>query len=378
MSLGLYVHFPFCPYLCNYCDYFKVLHLEALEEKYFTSLITETRLVAAEIPPENVIDTLYMGGGTPSLVNLDLLEKWLIAARVCFDFSEDLEFSFECNIDSVDVDRLSGLKALGVTRPILGIQSFDEQLLKTMTRPHSPRVGHQAVYHAHVLGFESFNIDMLFGIPGQTSNMFLGDIDQLVDIEPPHISLYQLVVEDGTPLAESVEAGDLVMPDESILAAMYCAGIGALVAAGYEHYEVCSFALPGHECRHNLNYWQGGDYVGLGPSAHSYIRGKSSANVESVGEYIKSIMNKEIPRTVNESALLQRADDTIKSGLRLKRGIDRGLFVQRFGIPLDERINQSEYELLLKASKLIDDGDALRISDASFLQADEIARRLSK
>src|SRR5574341_487575 len=143
MSLGLYVHFPFCPYLCNYCDYFKVLHLEALEEKYFTSLITETRLVAAEIPPDNVIDTLYMGGGTPSLVNLDLLEKWLMVARVCFDFSEDLEFSFECNIDSVDVDKLSALKELGVTRPILGIQSFDEQQLKTMTRPHSPRVGHQ-------------------------------------------------------------------------------------------------------------------------------------------------------------------------------------------------------------------------------------------
>ena len=378
MSLGLYVHFPFCSYLCNYCDYFKVLHLPALEEKYFEALIQETKLVASEIPADAKIDTLFIGGGTPSLANLKLLEKWLSVARVGFHFSDNLEFSIECNIDSVDVEKLSALKELGVTRPNLGMQSFNEQLLKTITRPHSPRIGHQVVYHAHVLGFKSFNIDMLFGIPGQTSNLFLGDIGQLVDMEPPHISLYQLVVEHGTQLAESIESGELAVPDEPTIAAMYCSGAGTLTASGYEHYEISSFALPGHECKHNLNYWQGGEYIGLGPSAHSYLGGRSYSNVESVGDYIKSLSKKAIPRIINESAILQRADDTVLSGLRLKRGIDRELFVERFGVPLDDRIDPKEYELLIKNAMIVDDGRYLRATDTGFFQADAIARRLIK
>ena len=378
MSLGLYLHFPFCPYLCNYCDYFKVLHLDAIEKKYFEALTIETRLVAKEISNLSKIDTLFIGGGTPSIANLKLLEKWLALAQNSFNFSDNLEFSFECNIDSVDVDKLAVLKELAVTRPILGMQSFNEQLLRTITRPHSPRTGHQVVYHAHVLGFKSFGIDLLFGIPGQTGNMFLGDIGQLIDMEPPHISLYQLVVEPGTPLAESVELGELAVPDEPTIAAMYCSGSGTLVNSGYEHYEISSFALSGHECRHNLNYWQGGEYIGLGPSAHSYIKGRSYANVESVGDYITALSQNEFPRVINESALLERADDTVLSGLRLKSGIDRGLFAERFGIPLDERINQKEYETLIKSAMLIDDGYTLRTSETGFFQADAIARRLLK
>lgn len=352
--------------------------MSALEEKYFAALTTETRLVAKEFSNDVQIDTLFIGGGTPSLANLNLLEKWLNVTRASFNFSDKIEFSFECNIDSVDVDKLSALKELGVTRPNLGMQSFNEQLLRVITRPHSPRTGHQVVYHAHVLGFKSFGIDLLFGLPGQSSNMFLGDIGQVVDMEPPHVSLYQLVVEPETPLGKSVESGEATVPDEPTIAAMYCSGAGTLVNSGYAHYEISSFALPGHECRHNLNYWQGGEYIGLGPSAHSYFKGRSYANVESVGDYIKALSKNEIPRVINESALLQRADDTILSGLRLKLGIDRGLFVERFGIPLDERINQSEYEIFVKSAMLIDDGHTLRTSDAGFFQADAIGRRLIK
>ncbi|MGH8016197.1 MAG: radical SAM family heme chaperone HemW, partial [Candidatus Zixiibacteriota bacterium] len=263
MSLGLYVHFPFCPYLCNYCDYFKVLHSAELEEKYFTALIAETNLASRGIKHKTAIDTLYIGGGTPSLANLKLLENWLDVARICFEFAEDFEFSFECNVDSVDVEKLSVLKEIGVTRPILGIQTYNEELLWSITRPHQPRLGDQAVYHCHVLGFESFAIDMLFGLPRQTNYMFVGDIGQLVDTEPPHISLYQLVVEPDTPLERSVRSGETYVPDEPTIATMYCWGAGTLANSGYEHYEISSFAKPGHQCRHNLNYWQGGEFIGL-------------------------------------------------------------------------------------------------------------------
>ena len=378
MSLGLYVHFPFCSYLCNYCDYFKVLHSKALEEKYFAALTTETKLIAKELSSDATVDTLFIGGGTPSIASLKLLQEWLKVARSSFSFAEKIEFSFECNIDSLDVEKLSLLKELGVTRPCLGMQSFNEQLLKAITRAHSPHEGHQVVYHCHALGFASFNIDLLFGMPGQSNNLFLEDVSQLVEMEPPHISMYQLTVEPNTPLAIRVRSGEMVIPDEPTIATMFTSGAGTLVDSGYEHYEISSFAKPGHECRHNLNYWTGGEFIGRGPSAHSYYNGRNYANVESVGEYINSLSQKQIPRVLNESGLLKRADDTIVSGLRLKRGIDRGLFVERFGIPLDERINLKEYELLIKSNIIIDDGHTLRTSDTGFFQADEIARRLIK
>ncbi len=376
MSLGLYVHFPFCSHLCNYCDYFKVLHSNELEEKYFAAISAETRLVAQEIGSYAQIDTLFIGGGTPSIANLKHLEEWLKVARTSFNFADKVEFSFECNIDSVDVEKLSILKELGVTRPSLGLQSFNEQALKAITRPHKPREGHQIVYHCHVLGFPSFNVDILFGIPGQTGDMFFGDISQLVDMEPPHISMYQLTVEPNTPLSKSIESGEMSVPDEPTVATMLLSGAGTLVESDYEHYEISSFAKPGCECRHNLNYWTGGEFIGLGPSAHSYYKGRNYANAESIGEYIKALSQNEIPRVLNESGLLKRADDTIASGLRLKRGIDRELFAARFEIPLDERINPHEYSLLIEAKILIDDGHTLRTSNSGFFQADEIARRL--
>ena len=378
MPLGLYVHFPFCPYFCNYCDYFKVLHLESLEEKFFAALVAETNLVAREFTKRPVVETLYIGGGTPSLANLKLLNNWLEEAKICFEFTENFEFSFECNIDSIDVDKLSGLKEIGVTRPILGMQSFNEKLLTAITRPHKPRIGHQVVYHSHVLGFKSFGVDMLFGLPGQSNNMLLADIEQLIDMEPPHVSLYQLTIEPDTPLGESVKSGEVTVPDDATISAMLSSAAGALVNSGYVHYEISSFAKPGLECRHNLNYWQGGEYIGLGPSAHSYVNGKFFGNVESVGDYIQSISKKNIPRVLSESGLLKRADDTIASSLRLKNGIDKNLFAERFGIPVEERLNPSELELLLKSGILVDDDTMLRTSETAFFQADEIARRLIK
>ena len=378
MPLGLYVHFPFCPHLCNYCDYFKVLHSSELEEKFFAALEVETKLVAKELSGDVRIDTLFIGGGTPSMANLKLLGEWLEVARSSFDFAEKIEFSFECNIDSVDVEKLSLLKELGVTRPCLGMQSFNEKLLKAITRPHSPRDGHQVVYHCHALGFTSSNIDLLFGIPGQNINLFLEDISQLVEMEPPHISMYQLTVETNTPLGKSVESGEVGIPDEPTIATMLISGAATLVDFGYVHYEISSFAKADHECRHNLNYWTGGEFIGLGPSAHSYYNGRNYANVESIGEYIQALSLKQIPRALDEPGLIKRADDTIASGLRLKRGIDKGLFVERFGIPLDERINKREYDLLIKSKIIIDDGHTLRTSDTGFFQVDEIARRLIK
>lgn len=376
MSLGLYVHFPFCPYLCNYCDYFKVLYNGELEESFFRALTAETRLVQKENPQNLKIDTLYIGGGTPSIAKLELFEKWLKTARELFEFSDNLEFSIECNIDSIDIDKMSALKEMGVTRPSFGMQSFHKQMLEILTRPHDERISQQVNYHAHVLGFNSFNVDLLFGIPNQTNRIFNADMGQLVDMEPPHISLYELVVESNTPLAESIENGKLTLPEETQIAAMQSSASELLTDNGYTHYEISSFARPGKECRHNLNYWQGGEYIGLGPSANSYLRGKSHSNLENVGEYIDILAKNELPQAHSESDLLHHAENTIRSGLRMKQGINKDKFLELFGVPLENRINKRELETFFKHELLTDEDGYLKTTETGFFKADEIARRL--
>jgi len=264
MPAGLYLHYPFCPYLCSYCDYFKSLHNKSDEKDFFEALTTETLVVAKECS-DLKIQTIFIGGGTPSLAKINLLESWLKTVRESFDIADDIEFSIECNPDSVSQEYLAALKDLGVSRPNFGIQTFDSDLLTQIGRGHTPHQIQEAIYFANVLEFKSYGVDLLFGLPWQTSAMLKKDLSQLVDLAPPHISFYQLTLEDGTQLYADVESGRIIMPDDSLVSAMYLIGCDKFVSAGYEHYEIASYAKEGHECRHSLNYWQGGESVGLGP-----------------------------------------------------------------------------------------------------------------
>ncbi len=343
----------------------------------FDSLITETRLVAEEFPNTN-IETIFIGGGTPSLAKIDLLEDWIKTVREVFDIAGDIEFSIECNPDSVSQEYLAALKDLGVSRPNFGIQTFDPELLDAIGRGHTPHQIQEAIYFANVLEFKSYGVDLLFGLPRQTSALLKKDLSQLVDLAPPHISFYQLTLEEGTQLYADVESGKIVLPDDSLVSAMFRIGCDKFVSVGFEHYEIASFAKAGQECRHSLNYWQGEELIGLGPSAHSYINGRRLANVESISKYIESLKQNKIPRIINEPALLDRADETIISSLRLRDGVDRKKFEKLFGLPLDERIDLKEYEKLMEAGILLDNKDRLRLSDEGFFLADEIALRLLK
>ncbi len=287
MSFSVYLHFPFCKNRCSYCDFYKELYEPSHESRFFKALEIETRLALEQLPERGrTISTIFIGGGTPSLVNLDRLKHWLDLLRHECSFANDLEFSIESNPESISLENMEAFKQLGVNRPVFGIQSFNQKLLKVLGREHNPHDSHRAIYYANALGFKNFGVDLIFGLPDQTSRMLSDDLDQIIDLEPPHISFYQLTVEPGTPLAKMVSEGAVKMPDQELTLAMYRGGCEQLSKAGYVRYEVSSFAKPGFECRHNLQYWLGGDYLGLGPSAHSFIGGTRFMNRSSLHEYI--------------------------------------------------------------------------------------------
>lgn len=379
MSLGLYLHYPFCRNRCSYCDFYKELHDIKLQKQFFDALKIETELIAKQYAGSGRrIRSIFIGGGTPSLMPLELLSEWLDQVRKLFVVEDDFEFSIETNPESVSLELLDFYRSVGVNRPLFGVQSFNRQLLKLLDRKHSPKDSHRAVYHTNALGFDNFGLDLIFGLPGQSGEMLSADLEQFLDLAPPHISFYQLTIEDGTVLADRVAAGTLKLPDEEINLAMYRAGVQQMEEAGYHRYEVSSFAKPGFECRHNLGYWNGDEYLGLGPSAHSFMGGQRFFNHDNLQMYIESLNNGHLPQTVDESGPEERMTEAILLGLRTTQGISRRHFSQRFGVPLRERLDRDQYRMLVESGHLLPGGGKLRLSDEGFYLVDEITRRLLK
>jgi len=379
MPFSLYLHFPFCTNKCAYCDFYKELHNCGSEARFFDALMVETRLTAdTHIGKDKRVSSIFVGGGTPSLVNTDSLGRWLRLVRDLFDVVDGIEFSIEMNPESVTRDNLSALRDLGVTRPVFGIQSFDRNLLMSLGRDHDSHQSRRAIYLANALGFRNIGVDLIFGLPGQTSRMLSSDLDQIIDLEPRHISFYQLIVEPGTPLAERVASGEMHMPDQELSLALYQGGCERFAEAGYRRYEVSSFAQPGFECAHNIRYWEGGDYLGLGPAAHSFVGGRRFANPESLDQYVDALSRGILPSVPDGSGREERMTEAILLGLRTSQGISRSAFSRRFGVDLEERLDREQYRVFLRSGHLVAEDDNLRLSDHGVYLADEITRRLVK
>ena len=379
MSFGLYLHFPFCRNKCSYCDFYKEIHSEDLERRFYRALIEETELAAeAYAAICGPVASIFIGGGTPTLTNRDLFADWLSHLKRLFEVPNGIEFSIENNPESVSLDVLQAYREFGITRPVFGIQSFNTKLLKVLGRKHRTRDSHRAIYHTNALGFKNFGVDLIFGLPGQSGKLLSADLDQLLDLEPPHISFYQLTVEEGTRLERMVGQGKVRIPDPVLQLAMYRSGVEKMTEAGYERYEVSSFARPGFECLHNIGYWEGQDYLGLGPSAHSFMMGQRYANAPSLADYLRDLGSGRRPTIIDESGIQERMTEAVMLGLRMARGISRSDFSQRFGVPLDDRLDREQYRTLLESGHLEADSDVLRLSDEGFYLADEITRRLLK
>ncbi len=334
---GLYVHLPFCRQKCFYCDFPSYAGQEGRMAVYVEALLGELAregapLRAAWGPPR----TVYLGGGTPTALPPALMERLLAGLREFLAAAPDaLEFTCECNPGTVDAAYLSLLRAGGVNRLSLGVQTFDDALLRRIGRIHTAAEVCAAVRQARAAGLRNLSLDLMYGLPGQTLAGLEMSVQQALALAPQHISIYGLQVEEGTPFARAQAAGQLALPTEEESEVMYDYMTAALPAAGYARYEISNFARPGFESRHNLGYWQDVPYLGVGAAAHSYLDGQRYENPRGIEEYLAAL--RESGRARREEEPLTRAtsmEEFAFLALRTARGIDRARFAARFGCEL--------------------------------------------
>lgn len=336
---GLYVHIPYCVKKCDYCDFVSV-PLDDTLGGYVGALCREIELTAQDGLARRAFDTVFFGGGTPSLLSGEQLGRILDALRANFSLAPDAECSMECNPGTVSQERLSAYRAAGVNRLSIGLQARQDKLLASVGRIHTYAQFAESLRHARAAGFDNIGADVMHGLPGQTQADYLDTLRAVCGGGVRHVSSYALTLGEDTPLFYRVRRGETALPDPDAVADMQDAGIDYLESRGYRRYEISNFALEGFACRHNLNYWQNGEYLGFGAAAHSAVRLRDwtrYANVDSIPEYIRLVNRGRRP--MRETIRLFPADEMFESvmlGLRLVDGVDRAAFRARFGVDMAE------------------------------------------
>ncbi len=318
---GVYVHIPFCASRCSYCDFFSTLQLADAGTSYVEAVVAEARLRRGELCGAQV-KTLYLGGGTPSQLPLPLLSRLVDGLRETLDLSVVEEFTVEANPDDVTPEWCRGVVALGVNRVSMGVQSFEDQILRLIGRRHTARQAMDAVANLREAGISNISIDLIFGLPGQTVTSWTASVEQAIALKPQHISAYGLTYEEGTRLWHQRERGEVVeVPEEQCLE-MYRVLVDELQAAGYEHYEISNFALPGYHSRHNSSYWDDTPYLGLGAAAHSYDGKVRRWNPHDLRQYMDKVLAGELACELEELSRSERYDERVMLELRTARGVD--------------------------------------------------------
>jgi oxygen-independent coproporphyrinogen III oxidase len=320
MAEFLYIHIPFCIRKCVYCDFYSLPYDEQAARNYVESLCRELSIRKKEA---GRLKSIFIGGGTPTLLSDDCFRYLFEALRRDFIFCDDIEISVEANPGTVNPEKIANLLSIGVNRISLGIQSFRDSELKTLGRIHTADEALAAVQSLKSSGLANFSLDLIYGIPGQSPETWKETLSAAAGLSPTHISSYELTPEEGTPLFMSISSQALRMPGEETVLDMYGCAIDFLQGRGFEHYEISNFALPGSRCRHNFNYWERGDYIGAGAGSHSFIKGVRSQNIADIAEYIRSLSGNIIPQTekirITEEESLK---ELIFLGLRKTEGID--------------------------------------------------------
>lgn len=333
LPLALYIHIPFCASKCAYCDFASFPGREDAWARYLHTLKEEIRWWKTEGKLSDYeTQTVFIGGGTPSLLPEEAIEEILENLRALTPFAPDGEITIEANPGSVNPEKLRAYKRAGVNRISFGAQSFDDDLLKSIGRIHSTAEIGEVVHMARSAGFDNINLDLMYALPGQSLRQWEQTIDSAVALKPEHISAYSLIVEPGTPMAARVQKGDAIIPDEDSVNTMQRLAVNRLAEAGYRRYEISNYAQAGRECRHNLTYWLRGEYLGFGCAAHSMLRNQRFANAASLEEYFNGGC-RELMETLSRKDIME---ETIMLSTRTCRGLDMAAWRNNFGEDFSE------------------------------------------
>ncbi|MEW6171837.1 MAG: radical SAM family heme chaperone HemW [Bacillota bacterium] len=359
---GLYIHVPFCISKCFYCDFVSYPYAKEPAECYAAALEKEILLRSQEIRNQAVFESIYLGGGTPTCLPVPILRRILAVIRENFEILPQAEITVEANPGTARKNLLRMLRHEGVNRLSIGMQTGEAGLLLFLGRRHTPADVVKMVEEARDAGFDNLNLDLIFGIPGQTVLMWKKSLKDALALRPEHISTYGLEIHPGTPLGRSVEAGEISLCPEEDEREMYLEAIDFLAVCGYEQYEISNFALPGKASRHNRLYWEGEPYLGIGPAAHSYFNGCRWSNAEDIDVYCGLIERERLPVVWQTHLSVQdEMSEAMFLGLRELAGVSCRRFRERFG-QRPEKAYGREIQQLLERGLLTREGDFLRLT----------------
>ena len=363
-DMGIYVHIPFCKQKCIYCDFPAYQNLEEYYDTYIYALLQEITMFGDTYPKARtkLVDTVYLGGGTPTELSLSQIEKIINTIQRTYNLSNDCRFTIESNPGEIDISYLKGLQKLGFSRISFGVQTFNDTSLLSLHRSHNSKAAIDAVQWAAEVGFTDINIDLIYGLPKQTIEEIKENITLVSKLPINHISTYGLQVERGTRLYHLVEKELISLPDESLEDRMYETMMQGIQELGFERYEISNFAKNGAYSTHNLKYWQYSDYLGFGAGAHSFFEGIRRANNRNVMPYARKIDCFEFPIVDEEIIDEQRAiEDYCFLALRTKWGINTTVFFEKFNVTLDS-IYGSILQELIEKDLIVKDGKSYHLT----------------
>lgn len=363
MARGVYIHIPFCHQICNYCDFNKVYFKNQPVDEYIEALGQEMRMTVEKNPAHfEHIETIFLGGGTPTALSPQQLERLMILIHTYIPMTHVKEFSSEANPDELTHEKLIVLQKYGVNRLSLGVQSFDQQILKKLGRTHSNAHVFETLNDAKQLGFKNISIDLMYGLPGQTIEQWQETLDIAFSLDLPHFSAYSLIVEPKTIFYNLMNKGKLALPGEDLEAKMYDMLMKQMEAHGLTQYEISNFARPGHKSIHNCIYWENDEYAGFGAGASGYLGGVRYQNIGPLKKYIDAVTEGNLPllntHTVTKE---EQIEEEMFLGLRKIAGVSKQHFIEKFGMPI-EQLFAGHIEKLEKEGLIVNTENVLKLT----------------
>ena len=355
-ELGIYIHIPFCKQKCFYCDFCSFANKNEMQEKYVETVINEIKNITHK--EKYTVTTIYLGGGTPSILNPEYIKNILQEIKSSFKILDDAEITIEINPGTVNEEKLKRYKEYGINRLSIGLQSANDKILKNIGRIHDYKQFEETFFFARKCGFKNINVDLMIGLPTQAIEDVKQTLEKIIQKNPEHISVYSLIIEEGTTIEKLINENKLQLPDEETERIMYWTVVNELKENGYNQYEISNFSKKTYESKHNTNCWKHKQYIGLGTSAHSYLNKKRYSNTNNIEEYIKNIQESNISKNITiheEQTEESTMNEYMLLGLRMIQGININEFKQKFKtdptIKYKEILEKLQKENLIQITK---------------------------